>query len=202
MISIIDYGMGNLKSVQNALNYLKIKNQVTNSYEEIVNSKKLILPGVGSFSKAMEELNRHNLIPILKEEITIKKKPILGICLGMQLLSDWGEEGDCKGLGFLPGKVKKFEVGEKKIPHVGFNNVTFKKSNPLFKGINNNSDYYFVHSYHFSTWKTENILGETEYGINFVSSVNFENIYGVQFHPEKSQKNGLKLLNNFNDIKC
>lgn len=200
MVSIINYGMGNLKSIQNALNYLEIDNQIIHSYKDIVNAEKLILPGVGSFKKAMVELNKLNLISTLKEEIKIKKKPILGICLGMQLLSEWGEEGNVDGLGLIKGQVKKFDLKKNKIPHVGFNNISIKRHSILLDCIDDNSDFYFVHSYHFSLEDQNNILATTFYEDKFISAVEKENIFGVQFHPEKSQKNGLQILKNFDKI--
>ena len=150
MIAIINYGMGNLKSVQNALNHLKIENQITNKAKDIINAEKIILPGVGSYKKAMEGLMKLKIIPTLFKEVKTNKKPILGICLGMQLLSEWGEEGNVSGLSFIPGVVKKFNLKKNKIPHVGFNNVSIPKKSILFKGIDDNSDFYFVHSYQAS----------------------------------------------------
>lgn len=204
MVSIIDYGMGNLKSVRNALNYLGYESRIIDNPVDILNSSRLILPGVGAFDKAMINLNNKNLIEPLNKAVLSLGIPILGICLGMQLLASQSEEGDkIDGLALIPGKVKKFKQDKKyKIPLMGFNEVNFiKNDNKLFEGIENHSDYYFVHSYHFEPENNADIIAKTFHGIEFVSSVNKDNIFGTQFHPEKSQSNGLKLINNFIRIK-
>jgi glutamine amidotransferase len=199
-VTVIDYGMGNISSIQNAFKYLGIKSSVSADPEKISRSNIIILPGVGSFKKAVENIKLLNIDEAIKNS---KKKGnfILGICLGMQLLClSSTEDGYTKGLGIVKLKLDKFsriEVKNKKIPHVGFNKVFFDKGNEFYNGINNNSDFYFVHSYRVKFDKISKNFSTTNYGVNFLSSFNLENVYGTQFHPEKSQSNGLKLLNNF-----
>lgn len=199
-VCIIDYGMGNLGSLKNALNYLNAKVVVTNKHEDILKSKILFLPGVGSFKKAMDEIKIRKLDKAIYESVK-KGHYIFGICLGMQLLGNSSnEDGLTKGLGIIKNKILKFsdkETQNKKIPHVGFNSVNFKASNKLFRGLENNSDFYFVHSYRMLPERLKDNITITKYGVNFLSSFNQENIYATQFHPEKSQGNGLKVLENF-----
>jgi len=201
MISILNYGMGNIRSIQNALNYIEIENNIIEKPEKIIEAEKIILPGVGSFGKAMENMEKRGIINPLNEAVLDKKIPVLGICLGMQLLAEGSEEdGMAEGFGWINGVFKKFIAKETKIkvPHVGFNEVVFKeKSNPLFKNIKNKSDFYFVHSYRLSYDECDFFSSWSEYGGRFVSSVERENIFGTQFHPEKSQSNGLTILRNF-----
>ena len=199
IITIIDYGMGNIRSLQNALNYLGYDSKVTSSPEEIKTSNILILPGVGSFGQAMKNINNYGLKDVITEVAIKKGIPFLGICLGMQLLADCGEEdGINSGLGLIPGKVLKFKSNKIRLPHIGFNSLKYRdKSSNIFRNIQNNSDFYFVHSFYYECQNESNIIGTTEYGDEFVSAINKDNIYGFQFHPEKSQSNGLLLLNNF-----
>jgi glutamine amidotransferase len=192
MIQIIDYGAGNTQSVLNALKQLDIEAEVISSARELADGCKLIFPGVGAASSTMEVLKKSffaDVIPYLKS-------PFLGICLGMQLLSDFSEEGGVKCLGILEGKVKKFS-GNVKVPQIGWNKVKIVNScDPLFCGIEDDSYFYFVNSYYFDT-DPEYVIGKTNYGCEFASAVRKNNFYGVQFHPEKSGEVGLKLLNNF-----
>lgn len=205
MISILNYSMGNIRSVQNALNYIGIKSQVIKSAKEIIDSEKLILPGVGSFRLAMENINKRNLLDALNEVALKKKIPVLGICLGMQLMAEESDEdGLTKGLGWIKGSIKKFPTEKLsiKVPHVGFNTVFFEKEkNKLYKGLGQKADYYYVHSYRVSYDECNAVSGWTEYGEKFVASIEKQNIFGTQFHPEKSQSNGLTLLKNFSDLK-
>lgn len=200
MISIINYGMGNIKSIQNALSFLGAKHKIISTERDILNSEKLILPGVGSFRKAMLNINELGLFNSLRETVIQNKIPILGICLGMQLLADRGEEdGDSEGLGFIPGKVCKFTFMDNtlKIPHTGFNKVFFKKGNSLFEGLGESADFYFVHSFRFISEYEDHVTSYSVYGDKFVASLQKGNIFGTQFHPEKSQSNGLTVLKNF-----
>jgi len=203
-IVIIDYNMGNLRSVQKAFERVGADAIISNNHEVIKKASKIVLPGVGSFKDGMENLEKLDLITILNEEVISKKKPFLGICLGMQLLSKKGyENGETKGLSWVDAEVIKFDFTnyEKKlkIPHVGWNNVKYKNKNQLFDNILDNSDFYFVHSYYFNT--VENVItSSTDYGFDFTSSIQKDNIYAFQFHPEKSQNVGLKLLENFVNI--
>lgn len=198
-IVIIDYNMGNLRSVQKAFEKVGCDAIISNDHEIIKSASKIVLPGVGSFKDGMKHLEELGLIDILNEEIIENKKQFLGVCLGMQLIAKKSyENGETNGLGWVDAEVVKFDFKDKKlkIPHVGWNNVLYKNDNILFKDIPNNSDYYFVHSYHFQT--NENIVtSTTDYGFDFVSSLNKDNIYAFQFHPEKSQTAGLKIIENF-----
>jgi glutamine amidotransferase len=196
-IVIVDYGMGNIKSIISALKYVGVKDIVlSNTQEEITNADKLILPGVGSFAKAMYNIKSLNLDTILQKEVIDNKKPILGICLGMQLMAlSSDEDGVNEGLGFIKANVKRFSMQNLKIPHIGFNQVKFNNSS-LYNGLEDLSDFYFTHSYQMQS--DININQATcEYGNKFIVSYEVENMAGVQFHPELSQTNGLKLLDNF-----
>ena len=200
MISIIDYGMGNSTSVKKAFDFLNIKCSITSSLDEIKKANKILIPGVGAYDDAIDALHSLNLFDELKELILIDKKPILGICLGMQLLANSSlESKDKKGFGFIDTECKKFDCNLK-VPHVGWNNIEIvNKDSLLFKNIPDNSDFYFVHSYHFD----ENVAEKSsvvDYGYKFTSSLEKDNIFGLQFHPEKSQKYGLEILKNFGDI--
>jgi len=197
-IAIVDYGMGNIKSITSTLKFLGVEEVlVTNNFDELKNAEKIILPGVGSFAKAMSKINEYKIDKILCELAVINKKPLLGICLGMQLLCNSStEDGINKGLAFINADVTKFEENKLKIPHVGFNQVIKNSDSTLFKDINDNADFYFTHSYKVSS--RENINQSIcNYGQNFIASFEVENIYATQFHPELSQNNGLQLLKNF-----
>ncbi|MDD5431184.1 MAG: imidazole glycerol phosphate synthase subunit HisH [Candidatus Pacebacteria bacterium] len=203
MTVIIDYGMGNLFSVENALKTLGGDIKVSGKPEDIRAADRIILPGVGAFPDGMKNLKNLGLVEILREEVLEKRKPFLGICLGMQLLASEGEEHEpTKGLGFIEGRVRRFQTDEKKfrIPHIGWNDVLAGKDSILFKDLEN-PVFYFVHSYHFVPEDKDNIAATCDYGEIFAAAVRKENIFGVQFHPEKSQKSGLKLLENFLNYK-
>lgn len=198
MISIIDYGMGNLRSIQNALSFVGASHRLTRDPEELLHAAKLILPGVGSFRKAMDNLTSSGMGESIIAAAN-RGTPILGICLGMQLLADEGEEGGvCNGLGLIGGKIAQFESGsdEQRVPHMGFNEVRFVRKLPIFAGIAESSHFYFAHSYHL-VGNNEDVAGITTHGMSFVSIVARENVIGTQFHPEKSQSHGLQLLRNF-----
>lgn len=198
-VAIIDYGMGNIHSVQNALQASGAKTVVTSKPPEIKKADKLVLPGVGAFADAMKELEKQGLVPALKEAIK-DKKPFLGICLGMQLLFDSSEEAKgVKGLGVLKGAVKRFpEKPGLKIPHMGWNQLLIKNGNcPLLKGITESEYVYFCHSYYPENRDKDATAAATGYGLDFSSVIWKDNIYGAQFHPEKSQETGLKMLKNF-----
>ncbi len=205
MIGIINYGIGNLQSVKNSLDYLKIPHKIISRQEEIDKCDKIILPGVGAFGPAMEKLNQIGFSKKIME-FAKQGKPILGLCLGMQLLFETSlEDGQHKGLGLIKGKVLSFKDKAKNlpVPHIGWNNLKIKSStSPLFKNIDDNSCFYFVHSFYCQPTKKTATIGETEYGIKFASVINIGKIFGCQFHPEKSQSAGLKLLENFSKIKC
>ena len=202
MIVIIDYGMGNLKNVYNALKYLNIPSKISNEISEIKASDKLILPGVGAFNKAMYNLNDMGLTDVIKDKVN-KGTPLLGICLGMQMIFKKGyENGECDGLGFIDGQVKILEPKEKvKIPHIGWNRLEYNNQNDLIKGLEEDSFVYYVHSYAATNVKDENLIGFSNYGgIKVPSIVCNDNIYGTQFHPEKSGEVGLRILKNFGEV--
>jgi len=208
MIALIDCGIANISSVEKALKKISQQYFIANKSEDLEKATHIILPGVGAFEEGMKRLKEKNFIEAIKKEVLENKKPILGVCLGMQLLFSGSEEGETpvKGLGLIKGEVKKFKFSEDKklkIPHIGWNEVFFKGEIPkIFDGIEKNSCFYFLHSYH-ATSDEENICKAfTNYGYDFISAIQKENIFGVQFHPEKSQKKGLKLLKNFCEIKC
>jgi len=197
MITIIDYGIGNLGSVKNAMDKLGVDFIVSKSMKDIEKATGLIFPGIGSASEGMKNLRKSGLDKVIIKQVK-SKKPILGICLGMQLLFSSSEEGDTKCLNVIDGKVRRFST-DLKVPQIGWNEVE-QKSSKLFSGIDDKSYFYFVHSYYCKPEKEETEIGITNYGINFCSAIENKNFFGVQFHPEKSGENGLKLLKNFVDI--
>lgn len=199
MIAIIDYGMGNLRSVQKALENVGARTQVTQKQEDIRKASKVVLPGVGAMRPAMKKLDELGLIPVLKESIN-DRKPFLGICLGFQLLFERSDEGgDVEGLSILQGRVRRFT--SLKVPHMGWNQLKIKTADcALFKGIEDLSNVYFCHSYYVQPQDDWIIAATTDYGVVFASSVHSQNIYGVQFHPEKSQAVGLTILKNFKEL--
>lgn len=199
IIVIIDYGVGNTHSVINAilrLGYTKVL--VSDKEADIKSADVLILPGVGAFDEAVRNLKSHNLLEVLNETVLIKKKPILGICVGMQLLAEGSEEnGWHEGLNWIPGKVKKLKLPPYyAVPQVGWNNIKFNNRDPLFSRTSENPNFYFDHSYYFET-EPDYCLAWCDYGIQVTAAVQMDNIFGVQFHPEKSQTNGLKLFRGF-----
>lgn len=198
MITIVDYDAGNLKSVEKALLYIGEKPLVTSNGDEILASDKIILPGVGAFGDAMKKLNDRGLVYIIKEAVD-REIPLLGICLGMQLLFDGSEEtAGVEGLAVLSGMIKHIPAdGVHKIPHMGWNSLNFERETRLFKGIEESSYVYFVHSYYLEADNTGDVAATTEYVTHIHAAVEKENIYGCQFHPEKSGEVGLNILRNF-----
>ncbi len=204
MITVIDYGMGNLRSVQKAFELFYPNVRISSSREDVLSSDKIVLPGVGAFGKAMEELRKRRLAKAIKEAIE-KGRPFLGICLGLQLLFSESEEGGrVKGLGVLSGKVRKFKnAGELKIPHMGWNrirNVADGAGSAILSGVPEGSYMYFVHSYVVEPKDKDMILCETDYGETFASGIEMGNVYAFQFHPEKSQSVGLRIIKNFVEL--
>ena len=197
-VAVLDYNTGNVDSVIKAIKYFNKSVVLTNDKNEIKNSNRLILPGQGSFHFGIQELKKLNLVDLIKEKVLIKKVPILGICLGMQLFADLGyEKKETVGLGFIHGSVKKLPT-KFKLPHIGWNEVKIiKKNENLFNDLENDKDFYFVHSYYFECKNKGNLMAVTNYDFQFPSIIKKDNIVGFQFHPEKSLKNGLKLINNF-----
>ncbi len=198
MLAIIDYQMGNLRSVQKGFERVGANAAIINEPEQIRAASKIVLPGVGAFGDAITELRRRNLVEPICEAIQAGK-PFLGICLGLQLLFDVGYEGgEFQGLGIIPGEVRRFELpAEYKIPHMGWNRAIQKRRSPLFKDVPDNEYFYFVHSYYVVTRDAHVIGTETDYGGTFCSSIWRDNLFATQFHPEKSQSRGLELLKNF-----
>jgi glutamine amidotransferase len=200
LIVIVDFGMGNLKSIQKALMDLNVDVQISGNPSAIEQAERLILPGVGAFADGMRNLRSLGLEKTIYDLVLNKKRPILGICLGMQLLATKGSEGgETAGLNILPGEVVRLENGSAKerIPHVGWNEVSIVRQAALFAQIPDKSDFYFSHSYHLKPYDKRNIVGTTQYCGHFVSTINSDNIWGVQFHPEKSGPLGKLLLKNF-----
>jgi glutamine amidotransferase len=197
-ISVIDYGMGNLKSVFNSLRYIGYTNLfLTDSIRQISNSDMLIIPGVGAFNDAMDNLRSRKLIEALNKHALQDKKPVIGICLGMQLFVEHSSEGmGGKGLGWIQGKVKKFKLPkEQRVPHMGWNDISIRSQHELFKDVPSDNNFYFVHSY-FVECEEKYVVAKCKYGVEFNAAISKENLIAFQFHPEKSHKNGLKLLSN------
>ena len=202
-IVIIDLGISNVQSVLRAFNCFEQNVKISDKIKDLNEASHLVLPGVGSFEKGIKSLNEKNLHDTLLNLVKVKNMPILGICLGMQLFATYGYENNIKtkGLDFIPGEVIKIkEINNIRIPHVGWNNVNFLKKNSILINIENNSNYYFTHSYHLNCLNKKDEVAKTNYGTDFISIVSKRNIYGVQFHPEKSLKYGIKILDNFSKI--
>jgi len=203
MITIIDYGVGNLNSIVNIIKYLGGECRIAQSSHDILNADKLILPGVGSFDLGMESLQIMEIVDSLNIAVQQKKIPILGICLGMQLMTIKSEEGKLQGLGWIDAEVKKFlfENGSTlKTPHMGWNLVQVKKKNPVISYSDIDLRFYFVHSYYVQLKDNNLSLAQTNYGIDFCSAFQRDNIFGVQFHPEKSHRHGMNLIKSFMNI--
>ena len=201
MIAIIDYQMGNLRSVQKAFAEVGHEAIITSDPAELVAAEKIVLPGVGAFEDAIGELTRRELVAPIQAAVDAGK-PLLGICLGLQLLFDVSyENGEHRGLGIVPGKVVRFELPrEQKVPHMGWNQIEFQKTAPLFEGIEAGTHFYFVHSYYVVPKDESIIATTTDYGSPFCSSIARDNLFATQFHPEKSQSEGLRLLKNFAEL--
>ncbi|MBT4120358.1 MAG: imidazole glycerol phosphate synthase subunit HisH [Candidatus Peribacter sp.] len=200
MVTVIDYGLGNIFSVVKAFEMIGADVQVSSDASDIRSADHLVLPGVGAFADGMQFLHDKDLDTVLTEEVVQNKKPFLGICLGLQLLAEIGQEhGEHKGLGWIPGKVQVLDTGDEplKIPHVGWNNLEMTQDNPLFTDIHKDSDFYFVHSYQLHCTDPKDCIATTTYGETITAAIWHDNIFATQFHPEKSQDAGLKLLENF-----
>lgn len=204
MIVIVNYGAGNIKSIQNMLKKIGVQSKMSSDSSEILEADKLIIPGVGHFDYGMQQMKTSGLIETLNTKVLEEKTPVLGICLGAQLLGKGSEEGNEPGLGWLNMDVVKFDVSkidsQFKVPHMGWNEVNYVKPSALTKDLEGTQRYYFVHTYHMVTKDKNDTLGESHYGYDFVAAVESDNIFGVQFHPEKSHKFGMKLLTNFAKI--
>ena len=198
---IVDYEMGNVGSIRNMLKYLGFPAVISRDEATLRGAKRLILAGVGAFDGGMRNLNKFDLVPLLRQRVMDEGVPIIGLCLGMQLFTKGSDEGELPGLGWLPAYTKKFKFengnAHLKIPHMGWNQVIVKKDSPLVRDLPIEPRFYFVHSYYCVAEDASDILLETEYGGNFTSGMSRSNVYGVQFHPEKSHKFGMRILENF-----
>lgn len=206
MIAIIDYGVGNLRSVAKAFEYIGQTVAVTSDPQRVLEAEKVVLPGVGAFGKSMEHLERCKMVPVVKE-IIASGRPFLGICLGLQMLFEesceifGGRQTAYPGLGIIPGKVLRFEAGDLKVPQIGWNQIRKAKDNPLLHGVPDGSYVYFVHSYYVKPEEPQVVACTTDYGIEYCSVVQTGNLFAVQFHPEKSSAVGLQMLKNFGQLK-
>ena len=197
MIAIVDYKLGNLGSVLNMLNYLGYESEITSDPYKILGADKLIISGVGSFDTGIRNLHKLGLYEVLKDKVILRKTPILGICLGMQLMGTQSEEGEETGFGWIKGISVKFDSEKVRIPHMSWNEIKMKREVRLFNNLEINSKFYFAHSFHLVPEDANMVIAESFYGNQFVAAVEHENITGVQFHPEKSHKYGMQLLTNF-----
>jgi glutamine amidotransferase len=204
MITIIDYGLGNIRAFVNVYERLNIKTHVAHCADDLKNATKLILPGVGAFDYAITQLNKSGMRDELEKQVLMNKIPVVGICVGMQILGRSSDEGVLPGLGWIDATVVKFDASkityETQLPHMGWNTIHPVKEHVLLSGFNNESRFYFLHSYYFVCNKVEDVISTTEYGINFASAICSNNIIGIQFHPEKSHSNGIQLLSNFAEL--
>ena len=204
MISIVDYGLGNIRAFVNLYGRLGVPTRVCRSASEVRDAGKLILPGVGSFDYAMAQLETSGMRSELERLVLVRKVPILGICVGMQMLGRSSEEGKSGGLGWIDGVVRLFDVKAipyvTQLPHMGWNSIRPLRRCDLFSGLDDRSRFYFLHSYYFQCDKSCDVIATTEYGITYPSAVGVENIFGIQFHPEKSHANGIRVLQNFSKL--
>lgn len=203
MIGLVNYGLGNIKAFANIYKNLNIQCKFINNPCDIEEVEKLILPGVGSYDNAIKKLKQSNLLEAINNKVKKEKMPVLGVCIGMQIMANYSEEGILEGLGWIPGIVKKFKESsfssKPYTPHMGWNNIE-KLNNPILFNEIENPKFYFLHSYYLEPEEGSIITSTTNYGLDFCSSINFENIYATQFHPEKSHNFGVKMLENFSKL--
>jgi glutamine amidotransferase len=204
MIAIIDYGLGNVLAFKNALNRLNVPVVIAKSPADLAGATRLILPGVGCFDHAMKEFDRSGMRETVEQMVLVGRTPILGVCVGMQMLARSSDEGELPGLGWIDAEVKKFDSSRMRqplhLPHMGWNDVIPVANGQLFRGLEEAARFYFLHSYYFKCRDPENVLATSSYGVQFSSAVKRNNIYGVQFHPEKSHHYGSQLLKNFAEL--
>ncbi len=204
MITIVDYGLGNVLALVNVYNLLNIPVAVAKTAADLANATRLILPGVGSFDHAMVQLDASGMREPLERLVIEQRMPVLGICVGMQMLAKCSDEGCLGGLGWIDGAVRKFDLNQlprgTNLPHMGWNDVLPCADGGLFKGLEKEARFYFLHSYYFDCAQETSVLAHTHYGAEFHSAVRRDNVYGVQFHPEKSHHFGVQLLNNFAEV--
>jgi glutamine amidotransferase len=204
MITLIDYGVGNIFAFQNVYKRLNIPTKIAKTVADLECAEKLILPGVGAFDYAMEQLNSSGMRQKLDELVLEKKIPVIGICVGMQMMGNRSDEGKSEGLKWIDAEILKFDETlikhRTKLPHMGWNDVVPSKEHPLFMGLEKDAIFYFLHSFYFKCNQMEDIIATSDYGISFSSAVNSKNVFGIQFHPEKSHQNGEKLLFNFANL--
>ena len=203
MIGIIDYGVGNIKAFVNIYKNFDMPYKIVKNISEFENVTKLILPGVGSFDHAMTSLQNSGMREKLDELVLNDKMPLIGICVGMQMLAKSSEEGELSGLGWIDGVVKKFDkskINNRPLPHMGWNTLNIKRNNKIFENLEENPRYYFLHSYYFECNNKEDVIATATYEDKFDCMINYRNIYGIQCHPEKSHHNGMQLLKNFGEL--
>ncbi|MCB0322670.1 MAG: imidazole glycerol phosphate synthase subunit HisH [Bdellovibrionales bacterium] len=204
MIKILSYGSGNVKAIHNIYKRLNIPSEIASSADALANADKLILPGVGAFDETLDQLERSGMRQVLDHMVLERQTPVLGVCVGMQIMGNRSDEGLRDGLGWIPGEVKRLEPSllEQKphLPHMGWNTIAPTVAHPLLEGIDPERGFYFLHSYYFSCSNVEHILTTTTYGVEFASAVHSGNIFGLQFHPEKSHENGVMIFRNFAEI--
>lgn len=196
MIKIVNYGLGNIDAFLNIYKRLGIEAQTANCCDELVDADKIVLPGVGAFDYAMQRLNESGMRGALDDMVLKKHVPVIGICVGMQMMAKRSEEGVAEGLGWFDAEVLKFKDESLMVPEMGWNSVEHN-DNAIFDGLTEHPRFYFLHSYYFRCNNTDDVIGTSDYGVCFASAVNRDNIYGIQFHPEKSHSNGVRLLENF-----
>ena len=199
MITIIDYGLGNLRAFTNVYKRLNIDVQLASTVSDLKKASKLILPGVGTFDQAMNKLNSSGLRNYLDELVLKKQIPVIGVCVGMQIMAFKSDEGVLPGLGWINGKVKRLFLNNTNLPlpHMGWNDIKIQKESPLIDNLDNHKSFYFLHSYYFQCQKLDDVIANINYGFDFPCIINHKNIFGIQCHPEKSHYNGMNLLKNF-----
>ena len=204
MITIINYGLGNIQAFANIYKRLNIPVCIASTHNELLTAEKMILPGVGAFDWAMTRLNESGMREVLDELVVNQSKPILGICVGMQIMANRSDEGVLDGLGWIDGEVKKFDhtlfTEKTHLPHMGWNDVLPNRKDGLFRNLESGTRFYFLHSYYFVPKKQDHVLAVTDYNGLYASCVSSENVFGVQFHPEKSHQWGIQLLKNFAEV--